>query len=203
MATSIFYTQFRTERAMDLGVKWLGLLDRSVRKAAVNAVMMSFDQPTGFHVAYGNLLDGLRRSGKRGRDAERWYRARLGYVIEAEANQILTTSAPGAGRGWRCVDELPAGGARKGDFLLQTPEPVPPCFPSEFRRWNGGTSRPDVRVALGDGTEALFDITSRGQEGHVLEKGGGHWLTMPTVAFIAEVIYDENEVAEAVAKRAF
>lgn len=196
MVASIFYTDFKSARAMNLGTDWLDVLDRAVRRAAVRAVMLQFTTATGQHAAYGNLLDDWSSgSRRRGRSADRWYRARLGYVIEAEANASLLRSAVRGGRGWRCMDDRPGDAAAAGDFLLQTSGPHGACFPCDFRGARGEGSRPDVRVALGDGTEALFDITSRGEEGHVLEKGGGQWLKMPNVVFIAEVIYDENEVA--------
>lgn len=193
MVASIFYTDFKSRQAMNLGVDFLDVLDRAVRRAAVRTLMLDFSTNTGRHDSYGNLLeDWSSSSAKRQRTADRWYRARLGYVIEAEANAGLARSAVRSG--WHCVDDRPINVVGAGDYLLQTPGPRGSLFPCDFRGPRGEGSRPDVRVALGDGTEALFDITSRGEEGHVLDKGGGHWLGMPQVVFIAEVIYDESEI---------
>lgn len=195
MVASIFYTDFKSRQTLNLGVDFLEILDRSVRRAAVRAMMLDFTANTGRHDSYGNLLEGWSsQSPQRQQSSDRWYRARFGYVIEAEANASLLRSA--ARRKWRCVDDRPASNITAGDFLLQTTGPRGELFPCDFRGPRGDASRPDVRVALGDRTEALFDITSRGEEGHVLEKGGGHWLEMPQVVFIAEVIYDEDEMAE-------
>ncbi len=88
-----------------------------------------------------------------------------------------------------------------GDYLLEEPvrgrfiEGVTTgLFPHSFwKRGDKAGSRPDVRLALGSGYEALFDITSEKQEGHILDKGAnlvsGGWLARDNIPFIAEVYH--------------
>ena len=104
----------------------------------------------------------------------------FGSAVEEEAYYLLADK-------YQPVDGQP------GDYTLETPWRIPPLFPHSFyRRGDRKGSRPDVRLALGNGCEALFDITSKASEGHILKKGcvPGNWLTRNNIPFIAEVFYD-------------
>jgi hypothetical protein len=66
-------------------------------------------------------------------------------------------------------------------------------LPCSFKK-----SRPDIRLSLGTGTdgkyyEALFDLTSEKQIGHVLDKGD-NWLGKERVPFIAEVVWTDDDI---------
>lgn len=70
-------------------------------------------------------------------------------------------------------------------------------FPIDFY---GAGAQPDIRVGLGDGTEAVFDFTTVGEAGHLLEKGGGIVVKDSRIAFASEIVtlaWDRRDLAMA------
>ena len=106
---------------------------------------------------------------------------------------------------WRApANAQPFSVDKPDDYLIELPSPRAALFPSDFRSSvTGQGSRPDIRLALGDGYEALFDLTAEKSAGHILNKGGGHWLSNRRVLLIAEVFYSEDEIAGVVDKMSF
>lgn len=80
-------------------------------------------------------------------------------------------------------------------YAIEYPPAYAPALPSIFKK-----SRPDVRLALGQGSdgkyyEALYDLTSEGQIGHVLTKGD-NWVTKNSVAYVAEIVWMNNDIMQ-------
>ncbi len=74
-----------------------------------------------------------------------------------------------------------------------SPPPSPTAFPAAT-----ANSRPDIRLSLGAGTsgtyyEAIFDLTSEKQKGHVLKKRD-KWIAKTNVPFIAEIVWEDSDI---------
>jgi len=113
----------------------------------------------------------------------RTFGARYGSSVEIEAYHLLDR------HWWKAADGAP------GDYTVETADRLDPdLFVHSFAGRGGRPgSRPDLRLALGDGFEAVYDITSEAQEGHILGKGAnigrGGWLARSRVPFVAEIFY--------------
>lgn len=122
----------------------------------------------------------------------RFYRASIGSTIERTVYQYLehvlcpTEVMDRVYRfdGWGNLD----GSIYALEFTSSLTE-----LPHKF-----GSSRPDIRLALGQGTtgkyyEAIYDLTSLKQTGHVLKKGD-NWLAKGAVPLIAEIIWLDDDI---------
>jgi len=78
--------------------------------------------------------------------------------------------------------------AKAGDFLVERAGNRPLLFPLDFY---AAGARPDFRIGLGDGTEAVFDFTTAAQAGHLLEKGDRFVLKQANVAYACEIVTPE------------
>ncbi len=82
-----------------------------------------------------------------------------------------------------------------GDYVLETPEKLNDhAFSASFEKTAAGTKkmRPDVRLALGEGYEAVYDITSMGGLDHITKRN--RLMQNRKVLFIAEVAYPSKTV---------
>jgi hypothetical protein len=134
----------------------------------------------------------------------RFYRASVGSTVERKVytelkNFVLTdVKAIVTSGDWAGVYQ--ANIATQSDvvpitFAIEYPPACPPALPSVFKK-----SRPDIRLALGQGTdgsyyEALYDLTSEGQIGHVLTKGDS-WVTKHSVAYVAEIVWMNVDIMQ-------
>jgi hypothetical protein len=134
----------------------------------------------------------------------RFFRASVGSTVERKVytelkNLVLTDITPIVASGdWAGVYQ--ANLATQSDlvritFAIEYPPACPPALPSVFR-----SSRPDIRLALGQGSdgtyyEALYDLTSEGQIGHVLTKGD-NWVAKHSVAYIAEIVWMNDDIMQ-------
>ena len=78
-------------------------------------------------------------------------------------------------------------------FAIEYQPQYSPLLPAIFKK-----SRPDLRLSLGQGSdgkyyEALFDLTSEGQIGHILKKGD-KWLSKDNVAYVSEIVWADNDI---------
>lgn len=172
----------------DIAADFILKLDSLVLKAAVAWLMHSFSRKireTGKVHAYSELI---------GPGRENEFYMRSGSAIEAQTYYYLER--------WRKpANYQPDSLHEPGDYLIEHARSHGRLFPYDFSSpIKGEGSRPDIRVALGDGYEALYDITSEKSAGHVLKKGNGHWLSKRKVLLIAEIYYCEDEVAEVVSE---
>ena len=134
----------------------------------------------------------------------RFFRASVGSTVErkvyTELKSLILTdmTAIVASGDWAGVYQ--ANIATQSDvvritFAIEYPPACPPALPSAFK-----TSRPDIRLALGQGSdgnyyEALYDLTSEGQIGHVLTKGDS-WVTKNSVAYVAEIVWMNDDIMQ-------
>lgn len=131
----------------------------------------------------------------------RFYRAAVGSTIERQVYQQLHHVFIG---GEVVVSKGDWAGVYKGRigtatdivdalFAIEYQPSHAPAFPASFK-----SSRPDLRLALGAGSdgvyyEALFDLTSEGQIGHILKKGD-KWLTKTNVAYVSEIVWADTDI---------
>jgi hypothetical protein len=196
MTHAIFVDKFAKtsgKRAKELATDFLSALDKIVQQAGFNLVTGQFTAPATFE---GKVLAFHNKIGPK---AEHAFGASIGSAIEAQTYELLKQHRT-LGRHW--ANNRTAGADAAGDYLLEYPERRGALFPHHFAasavRVKG--SRPDIRLALGDGYEALFDITSEAEKGHVLTKGDGHWLKKDKVVFVAEVFYSQDQIGSKVAR---
>lgn len=142
-------------------------------------------QDSGKVLAYHNPI---------GPGGDNLFAMRTGSAIEAQTYAFLSQ--------WRrAANGRPMSLDKPGDYLIEFPGPRGKLFPSDFTSSvTGKGARPDIRVALGDGYEARFDLTAERSVGHILSKGGGHWLSNGRALLIAEVFYSEDQIGEIVSK---
>ena len=219
MATfQIHRDQFPTSLSKSIAMAWLDLVQKAVIRAAVHTIEIGPGwQPTSYNRPWLNRMVTVKDKDASEKDA--LIAANLGHVIESRFEPLLGGFLKDAAKdpngkiiaaAARLDPDLSTSG-KPGDYMWQKSVPcrglAPNLFPNDFtRRAKGAAGKatiPDLRVALGGGYEALFDLTSRRQVGHVLLKGGSHllpthidqclntWLR-PRVAFIAEVFYPEE-----------
>jgi hypothetical protein len=130
----------------------------------------------------------------------RFYRASVGSSIERTVYDYIL-KAYGALELGKVADAY--GAVWKGEGYIQQ-KVVPVIFALEFTGSCPGfpcsfkNSRPDIRLSLGKGTdgveyEALLDLTSEKQKGHVLKKRD-KWIAKANVPYIAEVIWTDDDI---------
>jgi hypothetical protein len=190
--------KFRTNEAAVIAMKWLMVAERAVRLAAGKVIMLNIPQDRGYGKSYfNNILAQKDPDSDEGLAAEQRESMVLGHAVETRLrpDDLATIYKELHGTDVHCWNHTRArvidNSPKKGDFLVERAGPRPPMFPCEFSskalREAGEATRPDIRVALGDGTEALFDFTTPREAGHIEKKGGGTWLRDDHVAFIAEI----------------
>jgi len=132
--------------------------------------------------------------------SHRFYRASVGSSIE----RMVYTHLP---KWVTSMDPQPSSEGWSGIYtgkIGTSTDIVPVTFAIEYTKSGGGLpctynrSRPDIRLVLGKGTdsasyEALFDLTSEGQAGHILKKGDA-WMKKANVAYIAEIIWMNDDI---------
>jgi hypothetical protein len=213
MVHTILYDKFAAGPGKHVAMSWLKVLDHAVGLAAAGSLMLDFNQAgSSYDGAYMGRIMGQKdqAAAKRGAGLNA---AMLGHVIEVvlASPQTGTTSLLDSvyrkmyGTDVHCRNASPADVGQPGDYLLQRARPHGKLFPCSFEYGSGKFTFPDIKVALGNNEEALFDITSRAQKGHVLIKGGGSlasdgiaagqgsWLKVAHVAFIVEIHYPEMD----------
>jgi hypothetical protein len=186
-----------TAAQRELILAFEGLLVGAAAKAAkeIGALVVSDAGRHGAKMEERFLQDGPK--------THRFYRASVGSAVERIIYKYLgnffTSGQPIVQTGdWAGVYRGRMGTATDiVDFVfaIEYTGPHTPNLPCQFKR-----SRPDIRLALGpDGKgvnkEALFDLTSEGQVGHILKKGDG-WLTKANVAYVSEIVWVNNDIMQ-------
>lgn len=131
----------------------------------------------------------------------RFYRASLGSSVERIIYKYLqdffVRGEPlVAAGGWAGVYKAKMGTATDLVdivFAVEYTSSHTPYLPCSFKK-----SRPDLRLALGPDKlgkpqEALFDLTSEGQIGHILKKGDA-WLNKSGVAYVSEIVWVNDDI---------
>lgn len=133
--------------------------------------------------------------------SHRFYRASVGSTVERIIYRYLkdffVTGAPLVTAGeWSGVFQAQIG--TMTDLLdivfgLEYTASHNPHLPCSFKN-----SRPDIRLSLGNDSqgkpqEALFDLTSEGQIGHILKKGD-KWLQKSGVAYVSEIVWVKDDI---------
>lgn len=131
----------------------------------------------------------------------RFYRASVGSTVERTVYKYIKTfftsgKALVASGEWAGVFQGSIGTATdlvEMQFAIEYTSSYGTTLPCSFKN-----SRPDLRLAMGAGTdgkayEALFDLTSEGQVGHVLTKGDG-WLHKTNVAYVSEIVWMDDDI---------
>ncbi|WP_439580212.1 hypothetical protein [Elioraea sp.] len=131
----------------------------------------------------------------------RFFRASIGSTVERKVYDELCGLWTGAKRvipsgDWAGVYQGEIG--TKDDivtitFAIEYQASHSPVLPCGFKN-----SRPDIRLSIGAGSdgvnyEALFDLTSEGQVGHVLKKGD-KWLSKANVAYVSEIVWTNDDI---------
>jgi len=102
------------------------------------------------------------------------YRLKRGSAIHLEVKRLIT--------------EAPSGELDK-DIAFDKGRALPEQrMPNSFTDPDGTTLRPDIRLPLSNGHEAVWDITSEGQAGHVTKYGN-----FPHVNSIIEIYYPSSQ----------
>lgn len=131
----------------------------------------------------------------------RFYRASIGSTVERHVYEQLRSLVTGAttlvaAGDWAGVYQGKIGTMTDIVDIVFAIEYQPShgnLLPSSFKR-----SRPDLRLSIGQGSdgahyEALFDLTSEGQVGHILKKGD-QWLSKPHVAYVSEIVWADGDI---------
>lgn len=123
--------------------------------------------------------------------SHRFYRASVGYSIEKSVYEFLVAAYMAQAK----ENNIYTATSQRGHPFAFAFEFTGTCdgFPNSFKN-----SRPDIRVALGKGQdgnwyEALFDLTSEKQKGHVLKKRD-KWVTKERVPYIAEILWTDDDI---------
>lgn len=193
MSFQIFYDRWdqrHTKKQMKMALDFLHILDECVFEAR----KLNVRRQRWPHVQIFEEDAGLPK-------IQAWHRAAKGmkmtprakaYQKAAKVGAMIFGSAVEEEAYWLLAEKYHPVEGEPGDYTIETPDRILPLFPHYF----GGIgdkkgSRPDIRLALGSGCEALFDITSAANAGHILEKGcsQGNWMTRANIPFIAEVFY--------------
>jgi len=194
--------RFCSSTAGDIALQWLRTLESAVMLAG--AKVLNTDSSLGKRYAGPLHDDRLRMNSKDPKialEARKREAMRLGHAIEdwltpAFLAQQYNERFGGAVRCWNAVRPRGHVDAKyAGGFLVERSGERPSLFPIDF--YSAG-ARPDIRVGLGDGTEAVFDFTTAGEAGHLLEKGGGIVLKDSRVAFASEIVtlaWDRRDAA--------
>jgi hypothetical protein len=184
--------RFCSSKAGDIAFQWLRILESAVMLAG--AKVLNSDSSLGKRYAGPLHDDRLRMNSKdpkiaqEARDREAM---RLGHAIEDWLTPEFLTQQyndryGGAVRCWNAVRPRGHVGAEfAGGILVERSGVRPPLFPIDFY---AAGARPDIRVGSGDGTEAVFDFTTVGEAGHLLDKGGGIVRKDSRVAFASEIV---------------
>ncbi len=114
------------------------------------------------------------------------------YLIETLGSRKISENNGKVAGFYQCHMGTSTGTAEI-HYALESTTTFADHFPSSFRR-----SRPDIRVALGAGTdgkyyEAIYDLTSVGGIGHILKKGD-KWIEKKSVAFVSEIIWMDADI---------
>lgn len=178
-----------TEAQAMLAWGFLHMLDECVAKAHHEAVNLALDGNDAKAAQFLRRFEGFSHgTGTREyKGACRIFKAAFGSAIEERAYQLLDANDSI----W--VEDYTEWDDFQFAIELQRPDATG-GFPHSFAgKGNAKGSRPDVRLALGNGFEALFDITSNSviSQGHIHKKGANGWLARGNVPFIAEVYYPE------------
>jgi len=120
----------------------------------------------------------------------RFYRASVGSTIE---RAVYAKLIEGYSATELCKNVYQSSYASEVVFALEFTGSLEDCFPCKFNR-----SRPDIRLSLGAGKngqiyEAVFDLTSQRQEGHIRNKGD-NWLAKVHIPYIAEVLWTDDDI---------
>jgi hypothetical protein len=131
----------------------------------------------------------------------RFYRASVGSTVERSVYKYLKTfftsgEALMSNGEWAGVFQGSVGTVSDVLdllFAVEYTDSYQTFLPCQFKR-----SRPDLRLALGPGSdnvnyEALFDLTSEGQVGHILKKGD-QWLSKAHVAYVSEIVWVNDDI---------
>lgn len=176
-----------TEAQMQLAWGFLHLLEECVSKAQTEAESFMLDGNDPKAAQLYRRMEGFSKGARTReyRGAARVFKAAFGSAIEERAYQLLDANDSI----W--VEDY----VDWDDFNFATElqlANVGSGFPHSFKgKGTSKGSRPDVRLALGNGFEALYDITSDSitSQGHINKKGTNGWLARANVPFIAEVYY--------------
>ncbi len=184
--------RFSSSKGGDIAFQWLRTLESAVMLAG--AKVLNTDSSLGKRYTGPLHDDRLRMNSidpKIALEAGKREAMRLGHAIEDWLTpeflaQQYNERYGGAVQCWNAVrrrGQVDAGNV--GGFLVERSGERPSLFPIDF--YSAG-ARPDIRVGLGDGTEAVFDFTTVGKAGHLWEKIGGKVLGDKRVAFAAEIV---------------
>jgi hypothetical protein len=178
-----------TLEQMTMAYTFLHHLDALVNQAATEAVafQLNSNNPKAFQFyrraegfSYGTRT-------KEYKGAVKIFKASFGSAIEERTYELLSETTVISS------DELGDWDDFSYETELQTS--LGSDFPHSFKGRGGSKgSRPDIRLALGNGYEALYDITANTDvsRGHFKNKGSNamSWLGRKNIPFIAEVYYD-------------
>lgn len=176
------------EHQWELAWSFLHLLNQCVNQAATEAQSLQLDandpKAAHFYRRWEGFSYGTKTREYKG--AIRIFKASYGSAVEERTYQLLEQNDEiwvedyGDWDDFNFATELQGADPESG-------------FDHSFRGRGGGKgSRPDIRLALGNGFEALYDITANTpiSQGHINGKGANGWLKRPNVPFIAEIYYD-------------
>jgi hypothetical protein len=180
----------------ELVLAFENLLVAAAAKAAneIGALMISDAGKHGAKMEERFLQDGP--------NTHRFYRASVGSTVERIIYKYLikffTYDKPEGTGEWAGVYRGKIGTTEDVlDFVfaIEYTESFSTQLPCRFKN-----SRPDIRLALGPGAngtnyEALFDLTSEGQVGHILKKGDG-WLKKANVAYVSEIVWANEDIMQ-------
>ncbi|HWA61841.1 MAG TPA: hypothetical protein VG939_10725 [Caulobacteraceae bacterium] len=193
---------------------WTHTFDKAVTQGQQALAIAFQEMIVGFAATAGQELGALNveTAGKFGLKLEerftsdnpnphRFYRASVGSTIERKvyeqlARFIRSSKALVSSGEWAGVYQGSMG--TQTDLLdiyyaIEYPAACDPFFPNVFKK-----SRPDIRLSLGKGSdgevyEALYDLTSEKQVGHIHAKGD-NWTTKKKVAYVAEIVWADDDI---------
>lgn len=183
---------FGSPEGARIAFKWVRTLEYAVKRAGAMVLLT----PSSLGKRYTGPLhdDRLRMNSNNEKIASKARKReamRLGHAIEDWLRPEFLAELYNKkwGGNVKCWNDLRSGGhvakGNRGDFLVERSGERPPLFPINFFR---AGARPDIRIGLGDGTEAVFDFTTAGEAGHLLKKGGGIVKKDRRIAFACEIV---------------